>query len=254
MSLILEALRKSEAERRLGSAPDVLSAMPVMRVSAPRPRWPLPLAIGLLLALLAALAMLWRTRPAASHVASATTTPAAAPTAVNASPVQATVPPASAHAQAAPTISRLAEPHAAPTPRRIDSQPSDAPATPRPNVPALFPPPPIVAPTIAPPLSPSASSTAPPASAVAGNDNAAPAAEPALLPLAELSAAERGALPPLKVTMHVYAADPARRFMIVDGARVGEGARLADGVVLVRIRRDGAEIDVRGRRFLLPKP
>ena len=75
-----------------------------------------------------------------------------------------------------------------------------------------------------------------------------------LVPLGSLSAAERNALPTLKVSMHVYASDPAQRFMIVDGQRVGEGARLADGVILVRIRHDGAEIDAHGMRLLLPKP
>ena len=75
-----------------------------------------------------------------------------------------------------------------------------------------------------------------------------------LQPLSTLSANERSTLPPLKVSMHVYAQSPAQRFMIIDGQRVGEGARIADGVTLVRIRRDGAEIDVRGRRMLLPNP
>ena len=81
-----------------------------------------------------------------------------------------------------------------------------------------------------------------------------PADEPVLQSLADLGADERNGLPTLKVSMHVYADNPARRFMIIDGQRVGEGARLADGVILVRIRRDGAELDVHGRRLLLPKP
>src|SRR5436305_123107 len=44
MSLILEALRKSEAERRLGSAPGVLAPMPVLHAPAPRRRSPLAIA------------------------------------------------------------------------------------------------------------------------------------------------------------------------------------------------------------------
>jgi len=97
--------------------------------------------------------------------------------------------------------------------------------------------------------------TAPPAIATATATPApAPVDEPALSPLADLSVDERNGLPALKVSMHVYADDPTQRFMIVDGQRVGEGARMAGGVVLVHIRRDGAEIDVRGRRLLLPKP
>jgi len=75
-----------------------------------------------------------------------------------------------------------------------------------------------------------------------------------LLPITALPPSERGALPTLKVSMHVYAEDPAQRFMIVDGNRVGEGDRLGAGIVLVRILRRGAEIDVGGRRLLLPNP
>ena len=51
MSLILDALRKSEAERRRGQAPDVFAAtpgMPPMRAPAPRV-WPLLLLGAMLL-------------------------------------------------------------------------------------------------------------------------------------------------------------------------------------------------------------
>jgi general secretion pathway protein B len=81
-----------------------------------------------------------------------------------------------------------------------------------------------------------------------------PVDDPALLPLSALPESERSALPPLKVSMHVYADDPAQRFMLVDGQRVVEGDRIGNGVVLVHIRRSGAEIDVRGQRLLLPNP
>ena len=53
--------------------------------------------------------------------------------------------------------------------------------------------------------------------------------------------------------MHVYSDEPARRFAIIDGQRVAEGARLGPGVV-AQIRRDGVVIDIDGRRVLLPKP
>lgn len=76
----------------------------------------------------------------------------------------------------------------------------------------------------------------------------------ALESIADLPPTERAALPPLQVSMHVYAELPGDRFMIVDGARVGEGARIGDRIVLVQIRRDGAVLDIGGRRVLLPKP
>lgn len=82
----------------------------------------------------------------------------------------------------------------------------------------------------------------------------APASVDALQSIADLSPAERQSLPALKVSMHVYAELPGDRFMIIDGARVGEGARIGDRIVLVRIRRDGGELDIGGRRLLLPKP
>jgi general secretion pathway protein B len=83
--------------------------------------------------------------------------------------------------------------------------------------------------------------------------SSAPPASEALPGLASLSTAERAALPPLKVSMHVWAADPARRFAIVDGQRVGEGALLAGGTV-AEIRPDGVVLEIQGRRLLLARP
>ena len=61
-------------------------------------------------------------------------------------------------------------------------------------------------------------------------------------------------LPPLKLSMHVFADEPAQRFVILDGRRQGEGASPAAGVVIEEIRRDGVVLSASGRRLLLPRP
>ena len=80
------------------------------------------------------------------------------------------------------------------------------------------------------------------------------AVDPPLPGLASLPASERAALPPLKLSMHVYSEEPARRFVIVDGQRLVEGAAPAPGIVVEAIRRDGAVLAVNGRRVLLARP
>lgn len=238
MSLILEALRKSEAERRLGSAPDLLTAMPMLRASEPRRQWPLAMAGALLLVVLASTWWWTRIAPAPRVRAVAPSSQGAVDDDASANAanlVHRDVPQPSIDARTTQPpmadISRIAAPAhvvAAPSARPTASQPA-----------------------VIEPVQPSTATAVPAPFAPAAP---APAAEPTLLSLADLSANERNGLPALKVSMHVYADDPAHRFMIIDGQRVGEGARLADGVVLVRIRRDGAELDVRGRRLLLTKP
>ena len=239
MSLILEALKKSEAERQRGQAPGLfVEQAPLAR---PRregtPAWAWALG-GVLLVVLAVFGWReWSRLPA--------------------TPVEAPAP------QPAPESGRGSEPAAlpplAPGEGRGEgtraSEPAPAPAaTPAP------PPAPASEPMRATtrPEPPRAPSPQPSPASGRGSDSpaavAAPAAEAALPRLADLPAGERAALPPLKLTMHVFADDPSARFVILDGRRLGEGAMLGDAVLLREIRRDGVVLEAGGRVLLLPRP
>jgi general secretion pathway protein B len=207
MSLILEALRKSEAERQRGRSPGLFVEQRPARSRDRRvPAWAWGLA-ALLVAVL--LAWGWREwqRPAVVVVTTA-----------------------------APSADTVAE--AVPTQMAPRTEPAPGePGSLAPITLAPAPPPQVaVAPAPAPP--------------------AAPPAEPvAYLPgLDALLPSDRAALPPLKLSMHVYADTPSQRFVILDGQRLGEGASPASGVVLEEIRRDGLVLSVNGQRLLLARP
>ena len=248
MSLILEALKKSEAERRLGRAPDLFTAPPGGAVRRPARRG--GFALGLGLALVALGPVVWwllgrmPDAPAPAAVEAPSVAPGSAP------------PPARASTRRVAPIPRALpapDPARAPAPLPRDpefaareresaavaagSEPSDGDpmegAVPMPSRPVSAAP---VVPTVAP---------AP-----------APVAEPleALPSLAWLTAAEREGLPPLRLSMHVYDPDPAARFVLIDGHRLRQGDTVADGLVVEAIRPDGVVLDRRGRRFLLMRP
>ena len=204
MSLILEALRKSEAERRRGAVPDLFQgdaiAPPPARSSL-RPWW---FAAPLLL--LVPLLWWWTDGIEDAPVAHAAQT--VAPTPQHAAPDPDVAP----AGRALPEIDRL-----------------QAPAQPTTEVPALAPP--------------------------------APAAEtvshfPATATPTRLSALppeRRRALPPLRLSLHLWNEDPARRVAIVDGRRVAVGDRAGDARV-AEIRRDGVLLDWQGETLLVPLP
>ena len=208
MSLILDALRKSEAERRRGEAPGLFTALPTPGLRPSRQTSPWPWLVAAAVLALAALA--WWLWPSAAHAPPA---PPAAPaktvapaTAVVAAPVVA----APVVVEKAVRESRDAAPHEVVVP----------------------------APAPLPPPSPE------------------PPAEPPLeyVPtLATLAPSERAALPPLKLSMHVWSEAPNARLAIIDGQRVMEGATVGESIV-AEIRRDGVVLEWHGRRFLLPRP
>jgi len=72
-----------------------------------------------------------------------------------------------------------------------------------------------------------------------------------MLRLSDLDPDSRKALPPLKLSMHMWNSDPSQRFVILDGNRVREGDRVGDAVVTA-ITSDGVVLDWNGRRLKLP--
>ena len=60
-------------------------------------------------------------------------------------------------------------------------------------------------------------------------------------------------LPELSVDLHVFAADPAKRAVFINGRRYTQGAQIAEGPVVEEITREGAVLSWRGRRFVLPR-
>lgn len=269
MSLILEALRKSERERRLGDAPSIGS--PVMAVRRRR-NW-LPLLVVLIV--LGMLLLWWLQRTPESR------TPPVPSVAAQKNPAQ---PAARNPAQFEPMPAQDAK--AASTNRRIETRPSRNPQPTRANPSApvasaaigaeasapdpakLASPTARSAPLRIPPSSapPSEARPEPPVTATApastpvvpatsgAKTTPAPVSTPAdtITMVWELPLATRRELPPIAISMHVYANDPAQRFIILNGERQGEGA-VVDGLILKEIRKDGAVFEFSGQRFLYPR-
>ena len=275
MSYILNALRKSEAQRRLGQNPDLHSAMPVAPRRSGRGRL-VRLALGLVVVVAAAGTGVWLWQDDGDRLAesrveerSASDTDTTAPEAPG-EPEQLAAAEASAEEQpapAAPVSDRRSPPQPAatvvsrPAPRRpgevaipagererlvssaeeaqrlIEAQLAEA--------------------AKAAPSEPAAASV-PAATAPAQRQAETPAAEPDWAPERndalrawELPLAVRRELPGLNLSIHVFSAEPAARFVLINGERRMEGEDLGEGATLVEIRRDGAIINFRDYRFLL---
>lgn len=78
-----------------------------------------------------------------------------------------------------------------------------------------------------------------------------PALPPAPL-LSTLSAALQASVPPLAVNAHVWSDDPAKRFVMLNGRLYRDGDVVQDGLRLVTVLTDGAELEWRGVRFRVP--
>ena len=227
MSFILDALRKSEHERQRHSGP-TLSTAPAAASSARAP-W-IFLSLGFLLALnLLGLVAFWMWRDSEAPA------PSDAP-----SHETATAPLRETPTPSGPPAARVIRP-------LTDESIPAAAESPQPAAPAAPPEELLPQPAAGSPVLPS--SPAQPPSAPR------PSVEPAGVPtIDQLDATATAGLPVLNLDLHVYVADPAKRFVFINGTRYGEGATLKEGPTVERITRDGAVLNHRGVRFLLERP
>jgi general secretion pathway protein B len=217
MSFILDALRKSEIERQRQSGPS-MAEFPVARDDR---RLPIALiVIGLLLAVNIAVVVYFMLRETGGPAA---VTTSAAPVVATAPP-----PPAAAASQPLPAVISPLESQSLAA-EEILEPPAvyyEPPATQAPGAPD---------PTLLPDAEPGpAYDNAPP-----GDDFPAVAATTGL--------------PELTVDLHIFASDPAKRAVFINGRRYTQGARIAEGPMVEEITADGVLLSYRGRRFVLPR-
>lgn len=274
MSLILEALKKSERQRRLGESPSLGS--PVIAVRRRRNFLPILIvliAIGLL-------ALWWMRRDGGEPVP-------AVETATDPAATTSRSPSAPARVADATTFNDAPLPPLASTPNSVPARPGNtqaaaadaerrrklrdgelvaanpeagAAATMKESEPVSAADPAALAAAMADAGTPVATkSTAGDRSdrRVAdkeGDASAAPAPARAdgLKLMWELPLATRRELPEIKVSMHVFARDPAQRFVIINDERHVQGDDI-EGMVLLEIRADGVVFEHENVRFLYPR-
>ncbi len=249
MSFILDALKKSENERQRQVGPS-LADVQVSQRRTDKPWWAVAVAALLVLNLGVLLFVLMRdgdakpstTQPARedSGTNSTATTDAQGgtqmPLPASASRMPRGNPPVNASMD--PSVHSLADEAGTAEPAigpGLDPHLSAAG-----NVPEG---PPLVRPIEAPAVAPA--TVAPSARSQAAQEE--------VLPTSIDVAAGGTALPEMHLDIHVYAAKPAERFIFVNMQKYTEGQALKEGPTLERITADGAVLNHRGLRFLLPR-
>jgi general secretion pathway protein B len=256
MSFILDALKKSEVERQRQAIPGLMDSRPLP------PRAKFPLWAAALIALLVvnlvifAVVLTRHAPPATASLTAAATAPATAPTAPVTAPGAAS-PGSPAAAAMAPAATSAAAPSPAPPASAAPDHFSPMDAAP-----------PVYAPEIPPTQEypGTARRTARAGSSSEGTTHHAASAAPdpvltdnnpsdtEMLPsINEINVAEQPALANLHLDVHVYATQPSERFVYINMRKYREGATLAEGPVLERIRRDGVVLNYQGLRFVLPR-
>lgn len=240
MSYILEALKKAQAERQLGSAPTI-HALPIQPAAGARSsgsRLPLWIGIGVGTLLIGAAAfMWWRQQAGVAPGQVAIVLPAQAPAAppvvvAPAAPLQPAV--------VAPPVAAPPAPSPAPVP--VARPPlAAAPAAPRLAAPA-----PVPVPVPVPEKAPAPARAPAPAPAP---EPLAAAAEESLPFMRELPQSVQQGLPQVAFGGYMYSKNPADRLLLIDKVLRHEGEEVAPGLVLEKLLPRAAVMNYRGTRY-----
>lgn len=233
MSYILEALKKSQAERQLGELPSIhapqVQLQGGMAASSAR-RGPVWLALGGITLAVAAALLWWQPWqapapvpapvPVLAAVVPPPTPPAAAPKPVP----QAIAAPVVAAAVTAPAAAPAPLPGAKPAPQR-EAPPAPA-VVPAPAMPAPVPAPAVPAP--------------------------APAGDEAVPGMRDLPEPIQRQIPPIAIGGYIYSKNPADRLLLIDKVLRHEGEELAPGLVLEKLQPKAAIFSFKGYRYRVP--
>jgi len=259
MSLILDALKRAERERRADApAAPAEVAMPAAGAAHAAPRWRIVAIGAAVVVALAAGAWAWKTfrQVPAPDVMEPEAPTASAPPPATPPVIMARPPPAeSATAAIIPGTEDVASLDDLTDEPVLEAEPpatAPAPAVPPPQAQAQVQAP---APSPNPEIRTTPLESPPQASA----STAAPAEIPPALtvpaPLRkfrEMPPDYRADFPALKVEIHVYEKSPQRRFVMVNGRRYRETERLGEGPTLVEIVPEGMVLEYRGEKVLYP--
>jgi len=237
MSYILDALRKSQRERDPAPPPPP-DAVHNITISLPGRNGLIVVGIILLLVLLGAVLFFWRSTVGSVPEPAVTVAPVA----------PATEPPPAAAAKAAPAEVAPVSPPA------IESVKPSAPVHDLAEQAE-------VALPVVPKPKPARKHVQKPASVV-HTVSPAPAASPTLtatpsdgIPLLQQMPLEfQHALPPLAVTIHVYAPDPSQRILFINNREYHQGSQITGGIRVEEIVPDGVVLSYQGERFKLSRP
>ncbi|MGK5061566.1 general secretion pathway protein GspB [Janthinobacterium sp. LB3P112] len=231
MSYILEALKKSQAERQLGELPSIHAPQVQLHAAAASGaarRAPVWLVLGGVSVAVAAALLLWQpwqaaaTAPAVTPAALAQAVPAPVPAAISPA-VPAPAPVAAPVTQVTPVpLAATAAPlhHARPVPEAKQESPGRA----------------------APPVSVPAPAVPTPT----------PSAEETVPGMRDLPEPIQRQIPAIAIGGYIYSKNPADRLLLIDKVLRHEGEELAPGLVLETLQPKAAIFSFKGYRYRVP--